>query len=52
MTNKICYCFGYREEDIIRDVLANKGNSSILELIVNEKKKDGCNCRTNHPLGK
>ena len=48
----ICYCFGYSDEDIIRDVQGNKGVSTILERIVNEKKKGGCNCGTNHPLGR
>jgi len=48
----ICYCFGYSEEDIIRDVRENRGASSILEKILGEKKKGGCNCRTNHPEGR
>ena len=52
MANQICYCFGYSDEDIIKDVLANKGVSTILERIVNEKKTGGCNCWTNHPLGR
>jgi hypothetical protein len=39
--NRICFCFGYSEEDITRDVLENKGASTILEGIVNEKKKAG-----------
>ena len=52
MANQICYCFGYTDEDITRDVLGNKGVSTILEKIVNEKKKGGCNCGTTHPLGR
>jgi hypothetical protein len=52
MANQVCYCFGYSDEDIIKDVLANKGVSTILERIVNEKKMSGCNCGTNHPLGR
>lgn len=52
MANQICYCFGYSDDDIIKDVLANRGVSTILERIVNEKKKGGCNCGTNHPLGR
>jgi hypothetical protein len=52
MANQICDCFGYSDEDIIRDVQGNKGVSTILERIVSEKKKDGCNCGTNHPLGR
>jgi hypothetical protein len=52
MANQVCYCFGYSEADIIKDVLANRGVSTILEIIVNEKKKGGCHCGTNHPLGR
>jgi hypothetical protein len=48
--DQICYCFGYYEEDIVRDVLDNKGTSTILEKIVNEKKRGGCNCSNTHPL--
>lgn len=48
----ICYCFGYTEEDIIRDVFENKGGSSILERIMVEKKKGTCNCKFNHPQGR
>lgn len=52
MANQIRYCFGYTDEDIIKDALANKGVSTILKRIVNEKKMGGCNCGTNHPLGR
>lgn len=48
----ICYCFGYSEEDIIRDAIENSGSSSILERILNEKKKGTCRCGTTHPLGR
>jgi len=48
----ICYCFYYSEEDIIGDVLKNAGTSSILERILNEKKKGTCRCGTTHPLGR
>ncbi|MBS1115049.1 MAG: BFD-like (2Fe-2S) protein [Nitrospirae bacterium] len=50
--NLICYCFGYSEEDIVRDVLENEGTSSILERILNKKKKGSCNCKFNHPEGR
>ncbi|MCX5831533.1 MAG: hypothetical protein NT140_06565 [Deltaproteobacteria bacterium] len=50
--NLICYCFGYSEEDIIRDVQGNNGTSSILERILNEKKQGMCRCDTTHPLGR
>jgi hypothetical protein len=45
----ICYCFGYSEEDIIRDVIENNGALSILERILSEKKKGTCRCGTTHP---
>jgi hypothetical protein len=48
----ICYCFGYSEEDIVRDVMENEGSSSILERILNEKKNGTCNCKFNHPDGR
>lgn len=48
----ICHCFGYTEEDIIRDVIENNGGSSILERIMSEKKKGTCNCKFNHPEGR
>ncbi len=48
----VCYCFGYSEEDIIRDVIENSGTSHILERILGEKKKGACNCKHNHPEGK
>ena len=47
----ICYCFGYSEEDITRDVINNMGESTILKRIMDEKKNNGCNCRVNHPEG-
>lgn len=46
----VCYCFGYSEEDIIRDVRNNNGTSLILQRISAEKKKGACNCAVNHPL--
>lgn len=52
MENRICYCFGYSEEDITRDVLENNSRSLIIERILAEKKSEGCNCGTNHPLGR
>ncbi len=52
MEHRICYCFGYSEEDITKDVLENKGKSLIMEKIVAEKKSGGCSCGDNHPLGR
>ncbi len=48
----ICYCFGYSEEDIVRDIAENNGTSSILERILMEKKQGACNCKHNHPKGR
>lgn len=48
----ICYCFGYSEEDVIKDMADHKGTSTILERILNEKKQGTCNCSTLHPLGR
>ncbi len=39
MENRICYCFGYTEEDIRRDVLENNGRSLIMERIVFSEKE-------------
>jgi hypothetical protein len=52
MENQICYCFGYSDEDIRRDVLENNGRSLIMERILGEKKSGGCNCGATHPLGR
>lgn len=52
MENQICYCFGYSEEDITKDVLANKGRSLIMEKIMAEKKVGGCSCADKNPLGR
>jgi len=48
----ICYCFGYTEEDIIRDVMENNGTSLIVERILSDKQKGACNCKNNHPEGR
>ena len=52
MENQICYCFGYSEEDITKDVLTNNGRSLIMEKILAEKKGGGCSCGDKHPLGR
>jgi hypothetical protein len=50
--NLVCYCFGYSEEDIVRDVRENSGTSAILERIISKKKNGACNCNFNHPEGR
>ncbi len=48
----ICYCFSYTEQDIVEDVLANNGRSTIMERIANEKKAGKCRCRETNPRGR
>ncbi|RJR17627.1 MAG: BFD-like (2Fe-2S) protein [Nitrospiraceae bacterium] len=52
MKKLICYCFGYSEADIIKDVQQNHGHSLIMERIQAEKKKGSCNCSATNPLGR
>ena len=52
MTQKICYCFNYTENDIRDDVHRNNGESSILAEIIAAKKHGGCECEVHHPEGR
>lgn len=47
----VCYCFGYTRSDIIQDVVQH-GRSTILERIMAEKAKGGCQCQTKNPQGR
>ncbi|RLB63173.1 MAG: hypothetical protein DRG80_01515 [Deltaproteobacteria bacterium] len=49
MNQKICYCYDYTKTDISDDVIKNKGESSILKFIAEEKRKGDCECTTHHP---
>jgi NAD(P)H-nitrite reductase large subunit len=51
MYEKICYCFDYTTDDIGKDIEQN-GRSTIMERIMAEKKKGGCQCATRHPRGR
>ena len=51
MDNVICYCFGFTEKDIQKDVMEN-GRSFIFEKIAREKKIGGCYCATKNPKGR
>jgi len=51
MTNLICWCFGYTDQDILEDIEKN-GRSLILEKIVGEKKSGGCDCANKNPKGR
>jgi hypothetical protein len=48
MSELICYCFGYTDEDIRIDAEKND-RSLIMEKIMAEKKRGGCNCPTKNP---
>ncbi|PTD94887.1 hypothetical protein C9439_00150 [archaeon SCG-AAA382B04] len=46
----LCYCFGYRKEDIKKDVVENK-ETSVDEWIKKRIKANECNCMVNNPSG-
>ena len=51
MSDLICYCFEYTNEDIKQDFSVN-GRSLIMEKIMAEKKMGACQCTTKNPKGK
>ncbi|OQX16118.1 MAG: BFD-like (2Fe-2S) protein [Desulfobulbaceae bacterium A2] len=51
MTPQICYCFGFSEADIVRDLAVN-GRSTILDKILHEKKAGACRCLEKNPQGR
>lgn len=51
MARLICYCFGYTEEELRRDVQEH-GRSLIMERIVAEKKDGKCRCAETNPSGR
>ncbi|MBW1717126.1 MAG: hypothetical protein JRJ77_15120 [Deltaproteobacteria bacterium] len=50
MDDLICYCFGYTAEDIKKDIVLNN-RSLIMDKIMEEKKKNGCDCANKNPNG-
>ena len=48
----LCFCFGYTDEAIRRDVLEHGGHSTILERIKGEKARGACQCATKNPRGR
>lgn len=52
MPEKICYCFGYTDEDIIEDIKKHGGKSTILEKIKAAKSKGSCDCSRLNPKGR
>ena len=52
MSEMICYCFQYTEDDIIQDVRAHNGRSLIMERIAAEKKAGQCRCIHTNPAGR
>jgi len=49
MSDLVCFCYGYSKEDIVNDVVNNKGKSLILETITDARKKGICECDYKHP---
>ena len=45
----VCYCYNYSDDDIIRDVLFNKGRSTIEQKIGVEKAAGRCRCEIKNP---
>jgi hypothetical protein len=52
MTQKICYCFNYTDDDIREDVHSNNGESLILAKIIAAKQQVRCECAIHHPEGR
>lgn len=50
MSEQVCYCFNYTTQDIREDIDTN-GKSTIIEKIMEEKKRGGCQCNTKNPKG-
>ncbi|PLX90770.1 MAG: BFD-like (2Fe-2S) protein [Desulfuromonas sp.] len=49
MSQLICYCYNYTEDDIREDVHRNRGRSLLLERITTEKQRGNCRCTLLHP---
>jgi len=51
MDKFVCYCFEYTEADIEKDILENRGKSTIIERITAETRAGNCQCRSKNPKG-
>jgi len=51
MSEIICYCFNYSDEDIIADFIAN-GKSAILKKVMSSKAEQKCDCHLKNPKGR
>ena len=49
MSELICYCFQYTDEDIKQNFEVNNGRSTILEKIAIAKRNGTCDCDNKHP---
>ncbi|XPV76131.1 MAG: hypothetical protein ACNI27_16220 [Desulfovibrio sp.] len=49
--DKICFCFGYSQEDIEADFLKNNA-SLIMQSIVSAKQNGQCECAQKNPSGR
>jgi hypothetical protein len=48
---KICYCFDYTDQDVIADVKAHGGESTIEKKIAQAKRRKLCQCEIKNPRG-
>ncbi len=51
MEEKICYCFNYTADDLLKDVREHD-RSTIMERITEESKQGNCDCKNNNPKGR
>ncbi|MEO1784346.1 hypothetical protein V4762_04620 [Thermodesulfobium sp. 4217-1] len=51
MSQTICYCFGFTDDEIKEDVISHNGVSKIQQFIVSKKKDGQCACHLNNPKG-
>ncbi len=47
----ICYCFNYTADDIKKD-FNDKGQSTIMARLIDEKKAGKCRCESTNPKGR
>ena len=48
---KICYCYDYTDQDIIADVKATGGESTIEKRIAEARRRGQCQCEIKNPKG-
>ncbi|MFO7461330.1 MAG: hypothetical protein R6X07_11970 [Desulfatiglandales bacterium] len=51
MADLVCYCFGYTAQDVLKDLDQN-GRSVIMDKIMEERRRGGCDCAVKNPQGR